>query len=262
MPIDPVVPKPRTLDSASPTSEAEQRARNIDAKVPLRGQRVLEVGCGRGQLGSVLRSDYNAEYVGLDIVSYDEWESQRGDGVELVEHDLSAGDSSHLGSFDVIVSLAVLEHVVHPHAMLQAIYRRLNLGGVAYVGANLYRGPIASHWYRQVFFPWPHLLFSDEVWREFYWQEHGRDKTYSWANKLTHAQYLLYFDQIGFAQKRVWRSLARFDKPFYERFSDELSRYPIFDLSYDFIYAILERPLSAVKANTPNASKRELAPGD
>ena len=36
-------------------------------------------------------------------------------------------------------------------------------GGLAWIKAN--RGPKASHRYRWVNFPWPHLLFTDEVFR-------------------------------------------------------------------------------------------------
>jgi hypothetical protein len=126
--------------------------------------------------------------------------------------------------------------------MLKAMFERLRPGGVAYLAANLYRGPKASHCYRQVYFPWPHLLFGDDVWRAFYRKAHDRDETFSWVNKLTYAQYLTYFDMLGFRQKTVWLTPSTFDADFYARFEDVLSRYPRFDLSHDFVYAVLERP--------------------
>jgi hypothetical protein len=93
-----------------------------------------------------------------------------------------------------------------------------------------------------VYFPWPHLLFGDDVWRAFYRKAHDRDETFSWVNKLTYAQYLTYFDMLGFRQKTVWLTPSTFDADFYARFEDVLSRYPRFDLSHDFVYAVLERP--------------------
>jgi SAM-dependent methyltransferase len=240
----PVVPAPRSFDRASLTDQAIRRAASISARLDIGHKRVLEVGCARGHLGRTLAESYGCEYVGVDIVDYREWKEQRSDSVKFVKQDVTNSDISDLGRFDAIVSFAVLEHVVHPYTMLRTMYDLLSPGGIAYIAANLYRGPQASHRYREVFFPWPHLLFDDVVWREFYRKEHNIDNSFSWVNKLTYAQYLLYFYQIGFRQRRVWLTPDRFDAEFYARFEEKLSPYPIFDLSHDFIYAILERPIA------------------
>ncbi len=245
----PLVPRPRTMDTASLTDQADRRANRIAKQFDLSGRRVLEVGCGRAHLGDVLTDRFGAEYVGVDIAEYDTWADARSD-LTLVRRDISDEPSGDLGEFDVIISLAVLEHVVHPHAMLNAMFERLRPGGVAYVVANLYRGPKASHRYRQVYFPWPHLLFGDDVWREFYRTVHGRDETFSWVNKVTYAEYLTYFNALGFRQRRVWLTPSTFDAGFYERFDDVLSRYPRFDLSHDFVHAVLERPSDTTRAAT------------
>jgi SAM-dependent methyltransferase len=216
---------------------------------------VLEVGCGWAPLGPELSHRFGAAYVGVDVVEYDTWSDDRSD-MALVRRDISTEESGDLGQFDVIVSLAVLEHVAHPHSMLRAMFERLRPGGVAYLAANLYRGPKASHRYRQVYFPWPHLLFGDDVWREFYRKVHDRDETFSWVNKLTYAQYLTYFDMIGFRQRKVWLTPSTFDAEFYARFEDVLSRYPRFDLSHDFVYAVLERPEVPIRG--VDAERRQL----
>jgi len=251
----PLIPRPQTMDPASLTDQAVRRARSIAKRVDVRGRRVLEVGCGRAYLGSELSDRFGATYVGVDVVEYETWSDHRTD-VSLVHRDISTEDSDDLGQFDVIVSLAVLEHVVHPHAMLRAIFDRLRPGGVAYVAANLYRGPKASHRYRQVYFPWPHLLFADDVWRDFYRRVHDRDETFSWVNKLTYAQYLTYFDVIGFRKQKVWLTPSTFDAGFYARFEDVLSRYPRFDLSHDFVYAVLQRPEDPIQG--PETERRHL----
>jgi 2-polyprenyl-3-methyl-5-hydroxy-6-metoxy-1,4-benzoquinol methylase len=238
----PVVPRPRSMDDASLSDQAVRRAASISRRVPIDNKRILEIGCGRAHLGRELAERHKADYVGVDVSEYDTWQTQAGPRVRLIRRDLSTEPSSDLGKFDVIVSLAALEHVVHPYSMLQAIYQRLRPGGVAYLAANLYRGPKASHRYRQVYFPWPHLLFSDDVWREFYRRVHNRDETFAWVNKITYAQYLTYFDRIGFEQSKVWLSPSTFDAEFYARFEEVLSAYPIFDLSHDFVYAVLCRP--------------------
>ena len=203
----------------------------------------------------ILVDQFGAEYVGVDIAEYDTWAESRSD-VTLVRRDISADPSDDLGEFDVIISLAVLEHVVHPHAMLNGHVRPTSAGRRRVsVDANLYRGPKASHRYRQVYFPWPHLLFGDDVWREFYRKVHDRDETFSWVNKLTYAQYLMYFDTLGFRQRKVWLTESTFDAPFYERFEDVLSRYPRFDLSHDFVHAVLERPRNATRSATGHRAR-------
>ena len=251
----PLIPRPQTMDPASLTDQAVRRARGIAKRVDVRGRRVLEVGCGRAYLGSELSDSFGATYVGVDVVEYETWSDHHTD-VSLVRRDISTEGSDDLGQFDVIVSLAVLEHVVHPHAMLRAMFDRLRPGGVAYLAANLYRGPKASHRYRQVYFPWPHLLFADDVWRAFYRKVHNREETFSWVNKLTYAQYLTYFDVIGFRRQKVWLTPSTFDADFYSRFEDVLSRYPRFDLSHDFVYAVLQRPENIVQE--PEAERRHL----
>jgi SAM-dependent methyltransferase len=238
----PVVPSPRGMAPDELADEAARRVGSISKRVELAGRRILEIGCGRGHLGRRITERFDATYVGLDITEYREWAQPSAPGVDLLRRDISTENSDDLGQFDVIISLAVLEHVVHPHAMLKAMFERLRPGGVAYLAANLYRGPKASHRYRQVYFPWPHLLFSDDVWRDFYRKVHDRDETFSRVNKLTYAQYLTYFDMLGFRQRKVWLTPSTFDAGFYQRFADELSRYPRFDLSHDFVYAVLERP--------------------
>jgi 2-polyprenyl-3-methyl-5-hydroxy-6-metoxy-1,4-benzoquinol methylase len=243
-----LVPRPRGMAHSELIDQAARRASSISKRVDLEGRRVLEIGSGRGHLGQQLVDRFNAEYVGVDVVEYQDWAATTRPGVDLLRRDISAEDSDDLGQFDVIVSLAVLEHVVHPHSMLNAMFERLQPGGVAYLAANLYRGPKASHRYRQVYFPWPHLLFGDEVWREFYRKVHDRDETFSWVNKLTYAQYLTYFDRLGFRQRKVWLTPSTFDADFYMRFEDVLSRYPRFDLSHDFVYAVLERPVVPIPA--------------
>jgi SAM-dependent methyltransferase len=251
----PLVPHPQAMDSTALTDQAIRRAGSIAKRVDLHGKRVLEVGCGRAHLGPQLTDQFGATYVGIDIVEKDTWSAARPD-ITLLRHDISTEPASDLGDFDVIISLAVLEHVVHPHAMLGAMFERLRPGGVVYLAANLYRGPKASHRYRQVFFPWPHLLFDDSVWRAFYREIHHREWTYSWVNKLTYAQYLAYFDMHGFVQRKVWLTPSTFDAPFYARFEDVLSRYPRFDLSHDFVYAVLERP--SVPVPGAEAERRRL----
>src|SRR5204863_6563140 len=78
------------------------------------------------------------------------------------------GDIAALGRFDYIYSFSVWEHIVHPYTALVNARELLEPSGTMFLQAQLYCGPKASHRYREVFFPWPHLLFTDDVFEEFY----------------------------------------------------------------------------------------------
>jgi SAM-dependent methyltransferase len=232
----PIVPRPRSAkDPAELTEQSRQRAAKVLKHVPLAGKRVLEIGCGRGYFVRLLTEEYGCDATGIDVTSYSDW----GTDSRFVQGDIA--DPPDLGEFDVVLSHAVWEHVTHPYAALVSQRKLLAPGGVAYLYANLSRGAKASHRYREVFFPWPHLLFTDEVFEGFY--EHlGRPPSRAaWVNHLTYAQYLEHFRRIGYGITRVWPSNAWWDEQFYRQHWDILGRYPKWDLKHDFIHAVLTR---------------------
>ena len=235
----PIVARPRTFDEQSLDEAAAKRLGKVERLVDLSGKRVLEIGSGRGHICRRLADHYGCEVVGVDIKEYDQWESLSGRNVDLRIHDVSADDNASLGTFDLILSFAVWEHVEHPYAALQGVKELLGPEGRAYLYANLYRGPKASHRYRDIFFPWPHLLFTDEVFAEFYLHTIGHERRAAWVNKLTAAHYCFYFDRLELVPEQLFFSKDVFDAGFYARFEDVLGRYPRFDLSHDFIHAVL-----------------------
>jgi SAM-dependent methyltransferase len=146
-------------------------------------------------------------------------------------------------SFDVIYSLVVWEHVVHPRALLQETYNMLKPGGLAWIRANLFLGPQASHRYREVNFPWPHLLFSEDVFRDWD-QMHGRRPLGpAWVNRLTWDNYERYIEEIGFRIRYLRFDKCEWDEEFYLRFEDMLGRYPRRDLERDYFRVVLEKPV-------------------
>ncbi|MGI9093018.1 MAG: class I SAM-dependent methyltransferase [Mycobacteriales bacterium] len=236
-----VVPQPRSLAGSSLLAQAESRLTGVTRKLDIQGKRVLEIGCGRGHVGRVLADRYGCNVVGVDITSYDNWDEISDARLTLKVCDLATDDMDDLGTFDVIISFVVFEHVLHPFGMLTAVRKLLAPGGRTYISANLYRGAKASHRYREIFFPWPHLLFTDDVFKAYYKKHHGRANIPAWVNKMTFAHYRLYHSLAGLRPQELWLSRPFFDEPFYERFHDRLGRYPRFDLAHDFIYAILGR---------------------
>ncbi|HEX7086549.1 MAG TPA: class I SAM-dependent methyltransferase [Vicinamibacterales bacterium] len=238
----PLVPRARnTADAAQMQSQGNRRAAALQKRYDVRGLRTLEIGCGRGEVTYAMARELGCDATGIDIVEYPEWADRRSERVTLRTLDITSEDYSSLGTFDFIYSFAVWEHIRHPYAALKAAFNLLRPGGRMYLNANLYRGPKASHRYREVFFPWPHLLFTDEVFAEFYRRTYGKPRYPAWVNRLVAAEYAQYFTEIGFRIDDLWFDTTPIDEPFYARFESVLGRYPRTDLQRDFIHADLRR---------------------
>lgn len=114
----------------------------IARHVPARARRVLDLGCAKGGLATLLSG---VEVVGVEL---DEGYAAtaerhcarvvRADAEELARRgDLAA----ELGRFDCLVAADVLEHLVDPWSALRAYARLLEPGGTAVVSL-----PNVAHW--------------------------------------------------------------------------------------------------------------------
>jgi len=138
--------------------------------------------------------------------------------------------------------------VEHPYGLLVQTHRVLKPGALFWMKANLHRGPQASHLYRDIPFPFPHLLFSDEVISEALAKRGKSVSGAAWVNRLTWAQYEQYFREVGFRIRALRFRETPLDEEFYGRFEDLLGRYPRWELTKDFFEVVLE------KVNPPAAS--------
>ncbi len=238
----PVVPAPRGNDPASAATRARNRLRQVHDSIDLRGGRVLEFGCGAGYEVWTLSHHFGCEATGVDVVERRAWDSLADDRTRYVLADVALDRPFPAGHFDRIVSFSVFEHVVHPRATLAELQRILRPGGLMWLSANLHRGPMASHKYRDVFFPWPHLLFGDDVFGEFYRRRGLPPQGAAWVNRLGWTEYAALFAEAGFRLRSARFSEAAFDEPFYKRFESVLARYPRRDLGLDFFHVVLEKP--------------------
>ena len=238
----PIWPSPPLYDPATLSSRAYKRLMEVHSVIDLADKRVLEVGCGTGYDVWYLAHYFGSDAHGMDVATHAGWDQLVGEKVHLHWADITEPHPLPHGHFDRVISFVVWEHITHPFRALQEVYRLLKPGGLCWLHANLDRGPVASHLYREIFFPWPHLLFSDEVIREFY-RRHGlEERGTAWVNKLTWAQYERYFELIGFRVRMVQFKERPLDTEFVRRFAFVLDRYPTFDLTKDFFTAVLERP--------------------
>src|SRR5688572_210758 len=183
---------------ATVAARTSNRTRRLDKLFDMRGKRVLDVGCGRGAVAHELAQAFGCEVTGVDIEEYPEWAQQPHPRLSFKKLDISQGHDLPLHSFDVIYSWSVMEHVAHPFQMLKTCADLLAPGGRFLLVAHLYRSVTGSHRTRQVFFPWPHLLFTDDVFEAFYEQLGRPPRGPAWLNKLTYADYFRYFELLGY----------------------------------------------------------------
>jgi len=232
----PLVPAARKYTPEALGQHADRRLKPVLALKPnWKGLECLEVGCGRGECSVRMAELGQCRVTGVDIKKYPEWEERQNLQTRLMALDITHNPPFTEASFDFILSFTVLEHVADPQAMLRTLAALLKPGGGIYFTANLYRGPKASHRYREVFFPWPHLLFADEVFMEYYRSlGRGANVRPAWVNKMTHLHYLSLLEELSLKIAQLSYSKAD-DSIFRNCFIEKLGRYPPEDLSLDFI---------------------------
>ena len=237
----PLAPTAPQYDAASLTERSRRRLLAIHDHIGLAGQTVLEVGCGAGYESWFLAHHFGSDAWGIDISPRNAWPALRGERVHLVEGDISVRGSLPEATFDRAISFTVWEHITHPVEAITELARVMKPGGLAWIRANLHRGPTASHRTRDIRFPFPHLLFGDDVIAEGLRRAGRPALGAAWVNRLTWEQYESAFIAAGFAIRSLAFTLYPLDEAFYRRFEDVLGRYPRVDLERGFFQVVLER---------------------
>ncbi|RPH95708.1 glycosyltransferase, partial [candidate division KSB1 bacterium] len=103
--------------------------KNLVDLVPVSAQRVLDVGCGQGMTGGLLRSTRGIEVVGIEIHP-DVAESARQHLSRVLTGDLETMELPFAeGYFDAIMLGDILEHLVDPWTALKKLTRYLHADG-------------------------------------------------------------------------------------------------------------------------------------
>jgi SAM-dependent methyltransferase len=130
--------RPRdTLQALRGRAERSEFARLLDAAIPA-DARILEVGCGTGQMSLYLASAERI-VIGADIARASlklgaaAAERFGVTGVQFIETDLHR-PGLRAGAFDVIYSSGVLHHTRDPRRAFEAILPLLRPGGIILVG--------------------------------------------------------------------------------------------------------------------------------
>jgi 2-polyprenyl-3-methyl-5-hydroxy-6-metoxy-1,4-benzoquinol methylase len=222
------------------TTAAGKRLTTILHDVELTGKVVLEVACGEGWLTAILPEHAGAaKAIGIDVRPFPVWEQRTDPRVAYVVTDLTEERIFPRGSIDVALFQGVLPR---PLPILSALFDVLTDRGEVWLRMNLFAARNASYRYREVFFPWPHLLFDDEVCEQFYEKHHGRKgQGFARINRMTAAHFVQAAREIGFEVTHFKRQVVPIEIPLYVRFIDRLGRYPALDLETDYLNLVLRK---------------------
>jgi 2-polyprenyl-6-hydroxyphenyl methylase/3-demethylubiquinone-9 3-methyltransferase len=106
----------------------------IDGQVPLKGRRVLDVGCGGGILADSMARK-GADVLGIDLATKALKVAQlhaleaQTEGVQYREISAEALAAEQPGSFDVVTCMEMLEHVPDPSSIVKACAALVKPGG-------------------------------------------------------------------------------------------------------------------------------------
>ena len=224
------------------THRSRARLEAIHDRIGLAGMSVLEVGCGAGYEVWYLAHHLGCDAWGIDVTPRRAWQHLAGERVHLVDGDIAEPGILPDEAFDRVISFTVWEHIRRPIEAIAQLHRTMRPGGLAWIRANLHRGPTASHRARDIAFPFPHLLFTDDVIAEGLRRTGRPALGAAWVNRLTWEQYEAYILAAGFEIRALDFDIYPLDEAFYGRFEDVLGRYPRVDLERGFFTAVLEKP--------------------
>lgn len=133
-------------------------------------KKVLDLGCGHGALSIELAQKGATEVIGIDL------DSERIDFAnenlhtnyhELIDTVFFKNCSlSNLEDeiFDIIISKATFEHIIHLEDVMKEIYVKLIVGGKLYTGFGpLFNSPWGDHNRLKHKLPWGHLFFKKHL---------------------------------------------------------------------------------------------------
>lgn len=111
--------------------------RNPNTPQPLNGLKIIDVGCGAGIVTEPL-SNYGADILGIDAaernIEVAKRHAQKSGASVRYFHALPEDCIEQFGTFDVVLSLEVVEHVVNLEDFLQSLANLVRPGGFLIIG--------------------------------------------------------------------------------------------------------------------------------
>jgi ubiquinone/menaquinone biosynthesis C-methylase UbiE len=252
-------------DTAMPLN-LRKRLQLLQRHAPLRGQRVLDCGCGRGEyVAELLR--LRADAYGIEYSADKVHEAHPDVAARISVGDLGNIDAPD-GSVDVVLLNEVLEHVPDERRVLSEIYRVLAPGGRLVLFSPNRRYPFETHGSalkgsgRKVphfvpFIPYIPLPVANtvlEFWARNYWPRELRRIVADSGLAIVHTDYVWQtFENISGRQPRLL-TMAR---PVLRRLSSALESLPLVrSLGVSQLIVAQKPGARAATAHRPGRSSR------
>jgi len=147
----------------------------INQKVSLEGKRILEIGCGNGDLLRTISNLYNPEHItGIDLMLDSWWGIKESSGKNW---EVCDGNAENLkfndSSFDVVITISTFEHIHNIDKALSEIRRVLKPHGRMYaITSPIWTSIIGHHFvstndntwnpaHLSLIPPWGHLYMDE-----------------------------------------------------------------------------------------------------
>ncbi len=125
------------------------------AHLPNSTQRVLDLGCGTGALGRIIKDRFNCQVVGVTISEAEASIASKYLDLVFIQ-DLNNCDLRSLGIFDCVICSHVLEHLYWPDNLLTDIHKILAFDGTLVIAL-----PNPLHWRQRLEFLKGNFKYSD-----------------------------------------------------------------------------------------------------
>lgn len=137
------------------------------APAAIEGRRVIDFGCGSGELSRVALELGAASVTGVDLSEKGVTRARHAAVAQGLGERLSFvrgrrdGIPMAAASADVVLCFAVMEHVLDYESIIREWYRVLVPGGKVLIWWSPWMHPYGHHCYPLVNVPWAHLVLSD-----------------------------------------------------------------------------------------------------
>ena len=153
-----------------------ERAKKINMAIPLEGKRVLEIGCGSGEMLKILAEQYEVDHIiGVDLNVNKRWKGDKqGSNWSVQDANVEQLPFADNG-FDAVISIATFEHIHNTSKALSEIKRVLKpfgrfyteIGGIwTSVVGHHYAGPSVNWQEVSLMPPWGHLYLTEDEMRK------------------------------------------------------------------------------------------------
>lgn len=137
--------------------QAEYFLKRINKDYLNNREKVLDVGCGLGVLGQLIKEKYNSDVFGIDLAE-SAIKIARKQGVAAKKSDINDRWPYKESFFDVVVCVQVLEHLYNPDFFFEEAKRVLKNNGFLVIST-----PNLAAWYNRIIFLFGYQPFFTEV---------------------------------------------------------------------------------------------------